>query len=290
VSTKFPWITLVTNNNVLKRSELLLPLKSPARRVEYNVYGPNHDAEVNEDFTIVPEAVTVVLGHLGFAAQFHTKFLQASGTLREMGLIYSIMNQPSTAQQKEILTAIKENQNLHRLELGRFNLDMIWDELLEIMSSHTSLRAVVFWESEPGMHASRQPHLDEQQTSTLKVFMQKHEHLDISFEVYGPWKGRPSKVDTIVAPIRIRNRARRLTRESSHDRSVLVAAALTKCVSGNFKKTGIMLSENADLLCSLMDQPFNFLFEAPPERHLQQEEDPQERLPKRRKSSRSSGP
>jgi hypothetical protein len=51
-------------------------------------------------------------------------------------MIYSIDDPPSTAQQNELLKAIKTNQNLHQVELGCLEiLYAFLEQLLEMIGS-----------------------------------------------------------------------------------------------------------------------------------------------------------
>ena len=139
----FSSISLETHNWHYEGLNCLLPLTTPARRVEYRVYQMGfHEIE---SLTVVPKAVTLVFDYC-LPAHFHSKFLQASGDVQELGLIYDITRSPSAAQHTELLQAIRTNQNLYRLELGCLNLlREFWQQLLELIGSHASLRTVVFW-------------------------------------------------------------------------------------------------------------------------------------------------
>lgn len=238
-------ISLDTTSLIFKGSQCLLPLSSPARRVEYEVWNQIGFDEI-ESLTMVSRAVTLVFVH-SLPAKFHTLFLQASGELREMGLIYDVSHMPSRAQQTELLEAIRTNQNLKRLELGCISLlDEFWYELLETIGSHGTLQTVVFWV---------RSRLEVDQTKTLVAFMEKHIYLNIVFKYRGPRRAQINELEAAVGPIRLQNRARALTRESIHARPALLGAALTNWALGDFHKTNRLLTENADILCSLAAHP-----------------------------------
>jgi hypothetical protein len=197
--------------------------------------------------TIVPEAVTLVFDD-NAPAHFHSEFLRASGNLREMGLIYEASQPPSEAQRFELLTAIAANQNLHRLELGCFfALVDFWHELLETIWSHGSLRSVVFWLRED---LAPLCHLE-----ALLLYLDKYDHLDITFICRNESRGLLKMMNDFIEPFRLENRARVLTHEPEHIRPAALGAALVDWAGGKFYKTHHLLNANADLLCSLVDQP-----------------------------------
>ncbi len=84
----------VVNNISLKtaslkfESQCLLPLSCPARRIKYEIWDKTGFDETTP-LTIVSKAVILVFVHV-LPAYFHTLFLQASGGLHEMGLIYDV--------------------------------------------------------------------------------------------------------------------------------------------------------------------------------------------------------
>lgn len=87
--------------------------------------------------------------------------------------------------------------------------------------------------------------------------MEEHSHLDITFKCHGLPKAILSVPNAIVNPVRLKNRAKALTRVSVDDRSAVFGAALTSWAGGSVSKTRILLSENTDLLCSLIGQPLS---------------------------------
>ena len=229
-----------------KRPNCLLPLSVPCRSVEYNV-DELVELEGIESLTVVPKAVTLVF-RLAFPVQFHTKFLQASGSLQELGVIYSNLRAPSASQQAELLQSIRTNQNLCRLELGDFNvLRGFWEQLLGLIGSHCSLRSLVFW--------VQHDRPDLEQVKSVVPFLMERGHLDISFKCDGPLSDLVDEMEAIIEPVRCQMRARALTRESADDRPALFGAALTNWACRKFRKTSSLLSEHADLLCSLMCDP-----------------------------------
>jgi hypothetical protein len=203
----------------------------------------------NESFAIVPQAVTLIF-RMTLPAVFYTKFLEASRNLKELGLVFDpSLSPPSAGQQAELLQAIRTNRNLHRLQVGCLDaLAKFWEELLEVIGSHSSLRAVVF--------CVREPHPDKEQLNTLIPFLQKHRHLDISFKFERLWPDSIRKIKPFLEPVRLLNCANDLTRQSIDDRPALFGTALTCWASGDSSRFYLLLSENADLLCSLLgDQP-----------------------------------
>lgn len=241
-------ITLHTGSLVFKGNEHL-PMSSVAKRVEYKVWNHMHFDrifEAIEPFTVVPKAFTVVFEH-SVPVRFHTMFLQGSGNVRELGMIYDFGHQPSLIQQRELFQAIATNQNLHRLELGCFAvLGDFWTDLLEVLGSRESLRSVVFF-------FRREPDL--RRVETLVPFMKTHIHLDITFKSPSPWAVPIAEADAILEPVRLKNRARSLTRDSVNDRPAIFGAALTAWAGGNVLRTSILLTENTDVLCLMIDQP-----------------------------------
>lgn len=240
-------VLLETSSCTFKAWQCLLPLALPARRVEYNIRSSMGYDEI-ETLTIVPKAVTLVFEY-HLPPRFHTQFLQASGNLLELGVVYDIeFCRPSEAQGMELLQAIAANQNLHQLELGCLNgLRPIWEQLLEVIRTHKSLRAVVFWVRR------HRPNLE--QVKTLVPVLKERIHLDISFKSRGPWSDLVHSMEAIIEPVRSQKRARALTLESVHDRPAVFGSALTNWACGQFHKTCSLLSENDDLLCSLMEDP-----------------------------------
>ena len=278
VISEISQIALITASDDLRRSHFYLPLSSPARRVEYTINGARvPDLDDTGSLTVDPQAITLVFSHF-LRARFHTQFLLSSGNVRELGLIYDTRSHSlSGAQQKEILEAIERNQNLYRLELGCLNLDTIWDDLLEVMGSHGSLRTVAFWVSQPSRYSQSQPDLHRRQVESLVAFMNEHIHLDISFK-YRLRCSIVNAVEAIIKPVRLQNRVRLLTRESAHDRPAVFGAALTSWAARDVSKISLLLSENTDLLCSLVGQPLSL---APPH-------DPEQRTETRKRSVPSS--
>ncbi|GAX26397.1 hypothetical protein FisN_2Hh183 [Fistulifera solaris] len=281
-------IDLITWSSVLTNEQLILPLTSPARRVEYDIWGRTYLSNKINPFNVVPRAVILTFGHC-IPARFHTNFLQGSGNVRELGMIYSNHDPPSKTQQKELLKAIKKNQNLYQLELGCLDtLYAFWKKLLKVIGSHTSLRTVIFW-----VHGQNVPsRSDLHQLAALVWFMSEHIHLNILFKTDG-WKtALYNKAETMVKPTRLQNRDRVLTRVPDHDRPAMLGAALTMWARGSVTETGVLLNENVDVLCSLVDQPLALPSdsEAPPARLNLRVNDTEGRVPKRRKRSHSSNP
>lgn len=115
-----------------------------------------------------------------------------------------------------------------------------------MLGSHESLRSVVFWfRSAPGLV----------QVSSLVPFMKEHSHLDITFKCHVSWKDTMNAAEAVVEPVRRKNRARAVTSESADNRPAIFGAALTSWAGGSVSKTSVLLSENTDLLCSLIGQP-----------------------------------
>ena len=242
-------VSIETNSGCFHISQCLKALTEyPARKIEYTILDRGFDQGFFDDiepFTIAPKAATLVFA--GFLpSRLHKLFLQASGTLSELGLIYHVSHTPSMAQQNELLKAIESNQNLNRLELGCLSiLDTFWEELLETIGSHGGLRTVVF-------RVRNEP--DPDMVESLVAFIKAHIHLDISIKCRGWLSGSAYEMEAAVDVVRHQNRAAVLARKPAHDRPSLLGAALTKWAGGHFSNTSLLLSENTDLLCSLMGQ------------------------------------
>jgi hypothetical protein len=240
-------VLLETTSLGFDESQLLLPLSAPAQRLKYYVYGRMSWPDF-QPFTIASNAVTLVFeGSL--PVSFHTRFLQASGQLKKLGLVYGIRHWPSKTQQTEVMGAIRTNSNLQRLELGCLtSLAPFWEELLEVIGSHCRLRSVIFW--------IRTKDLVVEQVNSLIPFLQKHSHLNISFHFQIRQADSIRAMNVILEPVLFFNRVIAVTRESIDDRTALLGAALSNWTAGQFLKTIMLLSENSDLLCSLLgDQP-----------------------------------
>ena len=238
-------MTLKTTSLIWKGSECLLPLASSARRVKYEIWKHDDFAEI-QSLTVVPKAITLEFMDR-IPSRLHTLFLQESGNVQELGLIYGIVHGPSAAKQKEILDALAANQNLERLELGSLLvLNKFWPELLEVLGNHESLRSVKF-------RVQSEPYKD--QMETLLAFMKTHSRLDISFIYRGVDAQIKYEMEAMIGPVRLQNRVDSLARESAQNRPSLFGAALTQWAGGKFYKTSKLLIGNADLLCSLMGHP-----------------------------------
>ena len=195
---------------------------------------------------VVPEAFTVVFAH-SIPTRFHSLFLHASGNVRELGMIYELGYPPSVSQRADLINAITTNKNLHGLELGCFAvLEDFWEELLGVIGSHEYLRFVVFW-------VCSEPDLD--LVGKLAALMKSRVHLDVSFRYRGVCQCRVKAIEDIIEPLLFQNRAKSLTCPPGHDRTSLFGAALTNWVRGDVSRIGLLLSENTDLLCSLVGQP-----------------------------------
>ncbi|GAX10999.1 hypothetical protein FisN_2Lh183 [Fistulifera solaris] len=244
-------IELIMKSNDLKNPQLVLPLTSPAWRVQYDIFGCGYLSNKIEPFNVVPRAVMLTFHHR-LPVRFHTNFLQGSGDLRELGMIYSSNDPPSAVQQMELLQAIEANQHLYHLELGCLDiLFAFWEKLLTVIGSQSSLRTVIF-----RVHGQKVPsQVDLDHLATLTSFMRQHIHVDVVLKFDGGKKGLYRKAKAIVEPVRLQNRARVLTHASDHDRSAVLGNALTKWARGSVTKTGILLKENVDVLCSLVDSP-----------------------------------
>lgn len=266
-------VSLDTNSYTFQGSNCLMPLTSAVHRVEYGVFENWSGFGDLQPFTIVPGAVALKFrGWL--PSRFHTLFLQGSGSLREMGLVYDVSHPPSAAQQAELLNAISTNQNLYRLELGYLSiLDAFWKELLQVLGSHGSLRTVVFW-------VQRRPVPD--QGKKLVEFMKSHIHLDIYFKRAGPWTDSVHNMEVMIQPIRLRNRAEVLARKPVHDRPAIFGAALTEWAGDDFSSTSLLLSKNVDLLCTLAG---DISFAVPPRRRTRETDLPTSPEAKIQKSS-----
>ncbi len=132
-----------TSTHTLKSSTLLLPFSATAQRVEYiNLH--KSIVESCESPTILPKTVTMVF--ITLPARLLTRFLQASGILRELGLMYCKLDPPSAKQHVELLKTIAANDSLYRVDLGCLSfLEDLWLPLLQILQSHPGLRNVVFY-------------------------------------------------------------------------------------------------------------------------------------------------
>jgi hypothetical protein len=232
-------ITLATNSGNFHSSQCLKGLTAyPAMRVEYTILNPENFADI-EPFTIASQRVALIFAG-GLPSRLHTLFLQASGGLTELGLIYHIAHPPDEMQEVELLEAIASNQNLQRLELGCFSLlDSFWDELANVIGSHKTLRSVVFRvRVDPGLDLMVK----------LIALMKEHIHLDVLFKFHGSTKDLWWKLDNIIKPIRLQNQVRSLTQESVHDRSTIFEATLTTWASGDFLKVSLLLSEKMPII------------------------------------------
>lgn len=248
VMTKIPNITLHMSSHIFKHS-VHLPMSALAKRVEYKVWDYEGFDDIFDDIepvTIVPKSFTVVFVH-SIPVRFHTLFLQESRNLRELGMIYESDYPPSMAQRTELFQAITSNKNLYRLELGCLAiLQDFWDEVLEVIGSHVSLRFVVFWVSDT-------PNL--RLLGKLAAFLKNRFYLDVSFMYRDVCQCRINAIESIIEPVLFQNRAKSLTRASGCDRTSLFGAALTDWAGTDVSKMGLLLNENADLLCSLVGQP-----------------------------------
>ncbi|GAX13047.1 hypothetical protein FisN_2HuN14 [Fistulifera solaris] len=171
-------------------------------------------------------------------------------------MLYSSDDPPSAPQQQELLKAIEANQNLYQLELGCLDvLFAFWEKLLTVIGSQSSLRTVIF-----RVHGQKVPsQSDLDHLATLASFMREHIHVDVVLKFVGGKKGLYRKAKAIVEPVRLQNRARALTHAPDHDRPAVLGTAFTKWANGSVTKTGILLKENVDVLCSLVDSPdFSF--------------------------------
>jgi hypothetical protein len=239
-------VSIETNSGNFHSSQCLKALTDfPAKHIEYEILHPQYFANI-APFVIASQGVTLVFAGW-FPARLHTLFLQASKSLKKLGMIYHFDHPPHEGQEEELMEAIASNQNLQRLELGCFSLlDSFWYQLAKVIGSHKTLRQVVFRvRFDPGFNLM----------ANLIALMKEHIHLDISFKFHGSSKDLWWKLDNTIMPIRLQNQVRSLTRESVHERSTIFGAALTTWASGDFLKVGLLLSENVDHFCSLVDHP-----------------------------------
>ncbi|GAX19293.1 hypothetical protein FisN_4Lh131 [Fistulifera solaris] len=266
-------VSLETNSGIFHSSQCLKARTAyPAKHVEYTILHPHYFADI-EPFTIASQGVTLVFASW-FPFRLHTLFLQASGSLKDFGMIYHFDHPPNKVQEVELLEAIASNENLHRLELGCFSiLDSFWDQLAQVIGSHKTLRTVVFRvQIDPGFHLM----------AKLIALMKEHIHLDVSFKFHGSSKDLWWKLDNTITPIRLQNQVRCLTQESVHDRSTIFGAALTTWACGDFLKVSLLLSENVDHLCSLVGHA---CFSVPQRREIPPVELSASQQPKKQKSS-----
>ncbi len=238
-------IALEANDLVFEGPKCLLPLSLPTRQLEYHVRNTMQMGEI-ESLVVVSQAVTLVFDY-SLPAQFHTLFLQASGNLQELGLVYDYLRPPSVQQQQELLQAIRTNHKLCRLELGCVSADRAsWQDLLEVIASHSGLRTVVFRVRHYGFELEN--------VRTLVPFAQKNVHVDISVNDRALFPKKEGEVmRAILAPLRLINGAKALTRESNDDRPALFGVTLTIRASSDFSKLYPVLILNADLLCTMLD-------------------------------------
>ncbi len=275
-------VTLRMADRFMRRFQFTHPLSALARKVEYEV-SDHFDLDRGEDLPVIPRAVTLVFDNI--PSRFHSQFLHSSGSLREMGMIYHAAKAPSPAQQAQLLQAIVTNLDLQRLELGCFSiLDTFWEALLEIIASHPSLRSVVFWiRHQPGYWDKNEPDLHA--LESLVPFMKENTHLDISINCRGDkWKRVMDKVNAVVEPVRHQIRAKSLVHVSAHARSTIFGAALINWASGEYAKISPLLSDNVDVFCSLVGDSLPFMA-LQAEKSTLSDDSPEERVPKRRKSS-----
>jgi hypothetical protein len=240
-------VSLETTSLVFDESQLLLPFSAPAERLKYYVYGYTSWPDF-QPFTIASKAVTLVFER-SLPASFHTRFLQASGQLKEVGLVYQMSHRPSETQQTELIEAMRTNPNLQGLELGCLaSLAPFWEELLKVIGSHCRLRSAIFW--------IRTKDLVMEQVNSLIPFLQEHSHLNISFHFQIRQADSIRAMNVILEPVLFFNRVIAVTRVSIDDRTALLGTALSNWTAGQFLKTSMLLSENSHLLCSLLgDQP-----------------------------------
>jgi hypothetical protein len=131
-----------------------------------------------------------------------------SVTFQELGIINNSTYPPSIEQQLELIKSIAKNQDLYRLELGCLTvLHTYWENLIVVIGSHKSLRSLVFWiQSEP----------DLLQVRSLVPLLKENCHLDISFKSRSREEALLDKVQAIVEPVRLQNRAKALARHPVH--------------------------------------------------------------------------
>ncbi|GAX15100.1 hypothetical protein FisN_12Lu386 [Fistulifera solaris] len=201
VMNEIPNIVLHTNSLVFKNS-VHLPMSSIARHVQYDVWSHTAFNEM-EHFTIVPRAFTLRF-LIWVPSRFHTLFLHASDRLQDLRIFYNSTYPPSLEQLEELLNALDKNQNLYRLELGCLAvLQSCWDNLLNVIGSHKSLRSLVFWiESES----------DLLQVQNLVSLSRKKCQLDISFKSHSPKESLLDDAHAIIEPVCLQNRGNALTR------------------------------------------------------------------------------
>ncbi len=237
-------ISLETTTWFFQDSQRRLPLSLPTKHLDYRVYD-SIQLEENQSLAIVPQAITLRF-ELSLDPLFHTQFLHASGNLQELGIIYKGHDPLSLAQQAELLQAIRTNQNLYRLELGCLTiLRPFWDDLLAVIASHKRLRAVVF--------RQERHQIDLEQVKSLIPFAQNQIHLDVTVKDRGPWLEVVREMRAVLAPVRLLNGAKAMTRESIDDRPAIFGAALTHHeTSGSFSSLYPLLSVNSDMLCTLL--------------------------------------
>jgi hypothetical protein len=237
-------ISLETSTWFCQDSQRLLPLSLPIKHLDYRVYDHVQVVE-NQSLAVVPQGITLRF-EISLDPLFHTQFLHASGNLQELGLVYD--DPLSLAQQTELLQAIRTNQNLYRLELGCLTfLRPFWEDLLGVIASHRRLRDVDF--------RQRRCPIDLEQVKSLVRFAQNQIHLDVSVKDLGPWFKAVREMRAVLAPVRLLNGAKAMTRESIDDRPAIFGAALTRQTSGSFSRLYPLLSVNSDVLCTLLGDP-----------------------------------
>jgi hypothetical protein len=182
---------------------------------------------------------------------FPSVFLQATGHLSELGLIYSCVT-PSKQELADLATAVDTNQNLQVLEIGTVDRHWVssWQNLMTVLARHNGLHTLKLKVSIDATRTHRFAKL------CRGLLWMLTENYIIDVIIVSPSKGvniiwNEALHERLTLNQFLRG-CKALTREVELNRLALLGSALMEYMKHDTRRTAALLADNIDAICVLL--------------------------------------
>jgi hypothetical protein len=232
-----------------RKNMLLSPFSSKVEKLKFCLDETDDQWRHVKSVTIVPKKCVLKVQCKCYG--FPSVFLQATGHLSELGLIYSCST-PSKPELADLATAVDANQNLRVLEIGILDRHWVssWPNLMAVLARHKRLSTLKLKVSIDATRTHRFAKL----CRGLLWMLQQNYRVDVIIV-------SPSKGVNIIWQEALRERltlnrflrgCKALTREVELNRTALLGSALMEYMGHDTRRTAALLADNIDAICILL--------------------------------------
>ncbi|GAX23333.1 hypothetical protein FisN_27Lh107 [Fistulifera solaris] len=231
------------------KNMLLSPFSSKVNKLKFSLDKTDDQWRHVKSVNIVPKKCVLKVQCKCYG--FPSVFLQATGHLSELGLIYSCAT-PSKQELADLATAVDTNHNLRVLEIGTLDRHWVssWQNLMAVLARHIGLNTLKLKVS---IDATR-THRFAKICRGLLWMLTENYRIDVI--IVSPNKGVNIIWNEALHERLTLNRFLRgckgLTREIELNRTALLGLALMEIMRHDTRRTAALLADNIDAICVLL--------------------------------------